>query len=384
MNVIFLSPGFPPTAPAYCAALTAQGVTLLGIGDEELRDDRLRACALARYVVEPRMGEHQALLDAVKALIGQYGPIDRIECDGEHWLEAAARLRDDLGIEGMTAATLAQQRSKLGMAKIFAKSGIPHPPGVPAADGTAARELGRRFGYPLVLKPDVGSGSVATFTVNDEQQLSAALGREPWHDIVQPFITGDIVTFDGLVDRQGRIVFWTSHAYDTGIMQIRTQNLDGYYYSLREIPAELEELGRRAVAAFAVREGFFHVEFFKQEDGSFVALEMNLRPPGGFTPDMMNAACGTNVHELWAAVVAGRDVGDFRFERLYHTAHAGRRAGRHYRLDATSLLRELGETLVVERPIPPAFAATMGDMMYLLKHREVAPLLEAIALVQAV
>ena len=255
---------------------------------------------------------------------------------------------------------------------------------MPAADGTAARELGRRFGYPLVLKPDVGSGSVATFTVNDEQQLSAALGREPWHDIVQPFITGDIVTFDGLVDRQGRIVFWTSHAYDTGIMQIRAQNLDGYYYSLREIPAALEELGRRAVAAFAVREGFFHLEFFKQEDGSFIALEMNLRPPGGFTPVMMNAACEINVYELWAAVVAGRDLGDFRFERLYHTAHAGRRAGRHYRLDTISLLHELGEILVVERPIPPAFAATMGDMMYLLKHREVAPLLDAIALVQAV
>jgi hypothetical protein len=383
VNVVFLSPAFPPTAPEFCAALAAEGVTVLGIGDAELPADKQGAAGLARYIYEPRMAEHQPLLDAVKDLAGQYGRIDRIECDGEHWLAAAARLRDELGVPGLDGATLARQRSKLGMAEIFAQAEIAHPPGVSAADGTAVRGLAEKYGYPLVFKPDVGSGAVATFKVNSESELQSVLGRNLQSDLVQPFISGDIITFDGLADREGRIVFWTSHVYDTGIMEVRQAELDGHYYSLRELPPGLEELGRRAVAAFGVRERFFHIEFFEHQDGTFTALEMNLRPPGGFTTDMMNAACEINVYKLWAAVIAGRDLGAFRFERHYHTAHAGRRAARQYRLDSATLVRELGETLVVERPIPAAFAATMGDMMYMLRHRELTALQRAIALVQA-
>ena len=52
----------------------------------------------------------------------------------------------------------------------------------------------------------------------------------------QPFITGDIVTYDGLLDRDGTIVFATSHAYDAGIMEVVGQQRDGHYYSLRDIP----------------------------------------------------------------------------------------------------------------------------------------------------
>lgn len=384
MNVVFLSPAFPPTAPVLCAALAAEGVTVLGIGDAELPAERQRSTGLARYVFEPRMAEHQPLLDAVKALHAQYGRIDRIECDGEHWLAAAARLRDELGIAGSSTVSLAQRRSKLAMAQLFSQADIAYPPTVSSADGTAVRRLGTQYGYPLVFKPDVGSGAVGTFKVDNESELQSVLARGLESDVVQPFVSGNIVTFDGLADRAGRIVFWTSHVYDTGIMQVRHGELDGHYYSLRELPPALEALGRRAVAAFGIREGFFHAEFFERDDGTFTALEMNLRLPGGFTPDMMNAACEIDVYRLWAAIMAGRNLDDFRFERRHHTAHAGRRAGRRYRLDTATLIRELGDVLVVERPIPAAFAATMGDMMYLLRHPDLAELKRAIALVQRV
>jgi biotin carboxylase len=276
-----------------------------------------------------------------------------------------------------------RQRSKLGMGEIFTGAGIPYPPSVSAADPTAVRRMAKKYGYPLVFKPDVGSGAVGAHTVQREGDLSAALESEPQSAVVQPFISDRIVTFDGLADREGRPVFWTSHAYDTGIMQVRSGKLDGSYYSLRELPSGLEELGRRAVAAFDVRERFFHVEFFQLPDQSYVALEMNLRPPGGFTTDMMNAACDIDVYELWASVMLGRDLSGFRFERRYHTAHAGRRAERRYRLDTTELRRELGATLVCERPIPPPFTDTMGDTMFMLRHAELPALERAIALVQS-
>jgi hypothetical protein len=110
---------------------------------------------------------------------------------------------------------------------------------------------------------------------------------------------------------------------------------------------------------------------------------MNLRPPGGFSTDMMNAAADYDVYELWAKVISGQPVAPIPFAQKFYTAHAGRRAERKYALPAEELRRELGDTLFNERPIPPAFAATMGDTAYLLRHPELEPLKQAIARVQA-
>jgi hypothetical protein len=383
MNVVFLSPAFPPTAASLCSALAKRGVRVLGIGDEPLRPDSHESQALTEYVYEPRMGDYPVLQIAVERLVERFGPIDRVDSNGEHWLVSEAKLRDDFGIPGLRSAELARQRSKLGMGELFGSAKIPYPPTVSASDATGVRRLAKEHGFPLVLKPESGSGAVDTFAVHNQGELEAVLEREPWSKVAQPFVKGDIVTFDGLCDRTGRIVFSTSHVYDVGIMQVRQQQRDGHYWSLREVPEALEEVGRRAVAAFDIRERFFHVEFFRGADGRYTALEMNLRPPGGFSTDMMNAAGNIDVYDLWAAAMTGADLSGVEFRRSYFTAHAGRRTGRHYALSSEELRRRLGDTLFSERPVPPAFAATMGDMAYLLRHPELDRLKQAIALVQA-
>ena len=38
--------------------------------------------------------------------------------------------------------------------------------------------------------------------------------------------------------------------------------------------------------------------------GQIVALEVNMRPCGGFTPDMINFARSTNVYKIWADMIA--------------------------------------------------------------------------------
>jgi hypothetical protein len=338
--------------------------------------------ALERYVFEPRMGEYEVLLGVVTSMIARHGPIDFVESNGEHWLEVEGRLRDDLGIEGLTAQEVRRLRSKLAMAETFGKAGVPFPPGIRCVSPEAVKDFAAKHGFPLVFKPDSGSGAMSTFRVSTDAELEAALLAPLHGHIVQPFIEGTIVTFDGLVDRAGRVVFCTSHAYDRGIMELRAGALDGFYYSLRSIPPTLEQVGRRALAAFALRQRFFHLEFFARADGSYVALEMNVRPPGGFTTDMMNFACDFDVYALWAAVMVGESLDDLSYERKFHTAHAGRRHERAYEHSPEELLRQLGDTLFRVNPIPAAFAATMGNTAYLLRHRRLEALLAAIRMVQ--
>lgn len=384
MNVLVLSPAFPPHIERFCAALRARGVTVLGVGDDgpERLTPGLRAC-LAEYLHLPGMWNYDELRDGVAGLIARHGEIHRLDSLMEHWLGHEGRLRDDFGVPGLGFAATTRQRSKSGMAEIYRAAGIPCPPGARVEGADDLRRAAREFGLPLVLKPDTGSGAAATFAVRTGEALEGALARPLGGYLAQPFIDGDIVTFDGLTNADGEVVFATSHAYDSGIMEVLTGHLDGHYYSLREIPGDLEAVGRRAVAAFDVRERFFHQEFFRRPDGALVALEMNLRPPGGYTTDMMSYACEFDVYALWARVVTGDRCEGFRYERRFHTAHAGRRRERRYLHPHEEVVRALGDTLASFRAMPRAFAETMGDDAYLLRHAELGALHDAIRLVHA-
>jgi hypothetical protein len=382
-TILYLSPAFPPGADRFCIAAQARGAKVLGVGDVPEGDlSPPTREALDAYVFEPRMHEYEVLLGVARALVVEHGPIHFVESNGEHWLEVEGRLRDDLGVPGLGANDVRRLRSKLAMAEAFGRAGVPCPPGIRCSSAQAVRDFAAEHGLPLVFKPERGSGAVATFRVDTSEALEAALRQPLDGHLVQPFVDGGIVTFDGLVDREGRVVFCTSHAYDEGIMQVRTGTLDGFYYSLRSIPLELERLGRQALAAFDLRQRFFHLEFFARPDGTYMALEMNIRPPGGFTTDMMGWAGDFDVYDLWAAVIVGEPLDGFSCERRYHTAHAGRRHDRAYAIEPRALVEQLGETLVQVRPVHPAFAVTMGDTAYLLRHPALEALLDAIERVQ--
>ncbi len=383
MRILYLSPGFPPNSHLFCVAAQARGASVLAVGDVPESDLLPEARhAFERYVFEPRMGDYEVLLGIARSMVAEHGPIDFVESNGEHWLEVEGRLRDDLGIEGLTARDVRRLRSKLAMAEAFEAAGVPFIPGIRCVSPEAVEGFAAKHRLPLVFKPDSGSGATSTFRVSTQAEFEAALLLPLEGHIVQPFVEGDIVTFDGLVDHAGRVVFCTSHAYDRGIMEVRASGLDGFYYSLRDIPPALEQVGRQALAAFDLRQRFFHLEFFARPDGSYVALEMNVRPPGGFTTDMINHACDFDVYALWAAVILGESLEGFSYERRFHTAHAGRRHTRAYAHSPEALRELLGDTVVRINPVPAAFASTMGDTAYLLRHPRLEPLLDAIGKVQ--
>ena len=83
MNVIILSPHFPPNHINYARAVKSYGDTALGIGDSPWISDELRD-TLDEYVYVPDMTNYDAMLRTVAYLTSKYGKIDRIERDEEH------------------------------------------------------------------------------------------------------------------------------------------------------------------------------------------------------------------------------------------------------------------------------------------------------------
>ncbi|HEX8434512.1 carboxylate--amine ligase [Archangium sp.] len=383
MNVVFISPHFPPQFFHFVTALRERGVNVLGIGDtpyDSLRHE-LRE-SLSEYFFTPNLNDYDALLRAMGYFTWRHGRIDRIDSLNETWLEVESRLREDFHVPGLLPADIARLRTKLGMHDVFKKAGVAHPDGIPVKDAAGVKAFARSVGYPLVLKPDVGVGAAHTFKVTTDAEVDAALKAPLPGYMAQAFVRGAIVTYDGLVDREGNIIFRLSHEYSDGVMEVVLEQRDISFWSLQEIPPALDALGRRAVAALGLRERWFHLEFFRLSDGSYVALEANLRPPGGYMTDMMNYACNIDVYRLWTRVLTGEDLHEFRYTPRYHVCHSARRATRRYRYTHAELVAKLGDSLLMHREMPAVYHSAMGNEMYLTRHDSLADMHKAVRLIQ--
>ncbi|MHC1730331.1 MAG: ATP-grasp domain-containing protein [Syntrophobacteraceae bacterium] len=382
MNVVFVSPNFPPTFYQFCTSLHAAGANVLGLGDAPY--DALRAelrNALTEYYQVESMMDYDAMLRACGYFTHRYGKIDRLESHTEFWLGADAKLREDFNIPGQKPSDLDTNRHKLSMKRCFKESGIPCAEGVSTENSEAVRNFIAQYGFPVIFKPDQGVGAAGTFKVTNHCDLEPVLAQLPKSYLVETCLSGDLLSFDGLTNRDGDVVFWTAHHFSDGIMEIVSQRKPMHYYSLREIPARLEELGRKAVKAFEIRERFFHIEFFRKDSATYHALEVNVRPPGGFTVDMMNYACDIDLFSWWAdLVVCGRK--DFTFDRKYHVAHAARRHSTPYKLSHDELLQHLGSLVIAHREVPDALSDAMGNYTYFLRSPDLEELLQAIRAVE--
>lgn len=384
MNIVLLSPHFPPNFYNFAVALQRLDVSVLGIGDavyHELRPE-LRD-ALIEYYRTDDMGDYDQLVRACGYFTHRYGKLDRFESHNEFWLGTDARIRADFNIPGPKPRDMDKIQHKSKMKRVFTRAGIDVARGKIARTLRAARKFIAEVGYPVIVKPDVGMGASATYKIHNDEELHRFFAKKPSVTyFMEEFISGALYSFDGLVDQDGRIVFYTSHFFNSGIMEVVNKGLDMYYYSLRDIPADLKEAGFKAVKAFDLRARFFHIEFFRTPD-RLLLLELNMRPPGGLTMDMFNYANDIDLYQGWADVVVANRF-DIEYTRPYHCAHIGRKWQRRYRLDHEAVLREYAPLIVHHERISTVMAPAIGDYGYLLRSPDLAELQQAIAGILAV
>lgn len=371
MNVLFLSPQYPPNFVLFCARLAQRGARVLGLGDAppEALEPALRR-ALAEYRFVHDLEDRAQVLAAARELERRHGPLGAIESHNEHWLPLEAWLRDALGVPGPSEARVRELQRKSSQARVLEAHGLPAPAGHRVEDREGLEAFARAHGYPLFFKPDVGVGADGAFRVEDAAGLAPLLASPPRGFLVQPFLPGRLTSFDGLAGRDGEVLFAASLLYTDTVFDIRREGREVFFYTRREVPAALAALGRAVLRACDVRSRFFHLEFFEDAAGALLPLEVNLRPPGGYCLDLMNFSADIDLYDLWARVLLGEEVPAVATAGRYFAAHVGRRP-RPYRLPATSVAAALGGGFLAAPRVPEGLRL-MGDPIFLLRHAEEA------------
>lgn len=371
MNFVFISPNFPENYWMFCRGLKKHGATVLAIVDcpYDLLSKQLKEHIDECYVV-PSLEDYDALVRAMGYFTYRYGKIDWVESNNEYWLAQDARLRRDFHITtGITIDHIADYQSKSRMKEFYAEASIPTARWQMADTAENAIRFAQTYGYPIICKPDVGVGASSTYKLNSEQEIRDCFANgfsQPM--LIEEYIPGTCFTFDGITNSKKEIQFATSHHYVGSIMDsVNSQDSIGCY-SLIDIPADILEIGTRCVRAFPTRSRFFHFEFFRlQEDrdglgkrGDILGLEVNMRPPGGFLPDMINYANQFDIYDIWAQVMIEDHVLIPPHERR-SCAFSGRRDNVAYAHTEFEISNRYGRHLKMMQRLPKALASAMGD-----------------------
>jgi phosphoribosylamine---glycine ligase len=136
-------------------------------------------------------------------------------------------IADEFANRGLAVFGPSQRAAEIEGSKVFAKQfmarhGIPTAPFEIAHDAAAARQEGRRFGFPVVLKADGLAAGKGVLIAEDEAQLEAGVrtlfeerrfGNSADRVVVEAFLAGDEVSFMALCDGERVLPLATARDY---------------------------------------------------------------------------------------------------------------------------------------------------------------------------
>ena len=380
-NFILISPHFPETYYRFAEALKQNGFRVLGIGDcpyDDLREDLKRA--LDEYYCCYDMGYFENEKRAVEYFANKYGQIDYLESNNEFWLSRDAELRQIFNIpNGVRPEELQYWQHKSLMKKHYKEAGARVADYILVSDRESLMKFIDKVGYPVFIKPDIGVGAAGDYKIKDERDVDNFFNtKESWITyICEQFLDGDIISFDGIADNESRVVFCASNFFPPSVADVVREGKDLFYYTLQEVPEDLKEIGQKVIKAFGVKKRFFHLEFFRLKTpaknvgdvGDIVALETNMRPAGGYTPDLIDFSQSVNCYKIYADVMMfNENRQDLTMEK-YYAACGSRRNNVSYLHSDQEIQNNYHNCLSAYGYYPYVLSGAMGDRFFMAKFK---------------
>jgi hypothetical protein len=97
---------------------------------------------------------------------------------------------------------------------------------------------------------------------------------------------------------------------------------------------------------------FSPIEFFKTAADQYVSLEVNMRPPGGFTTDMFNYACDIDIYS--------------------------RKHNQRYVYSHEDILSHYGAFMAQIESVPGVFNSALGDIGYIFRSKSLDEILKIV------
>lgn len=313
MHVLFLAPDTHVYNHGFLHGLKSIGARVSGIGpgpEAALSPGARRL--LDGYRGCPRLLDTQAMLSAAREL-ARTKSIDRVETIDEPLVEPAAVLRAAVGVPGLAVETARLCRDKVAMKEFLRQRGIACAQSSAATTEADVRAFAERCGYPVIVKPIAGYGSLETYRIDDESGLTALLPKLRLGGerkvALEEFVDGHEGFYDTICAKGGVRHDFAAHYYPGCLEAAQDRNVtpqiavtnridgDGYH--------ELRGMGRKVIEALGIENAGTHMEWFFGSKGLKFS-EIGARPAGEKIWDMYRVANEFDVFREWALALVDR------------------------------------------------------------------------------
>jgi biotin carboxylase len=390
-TVLMISPGYPAEMPFFVRGLASTGARVIGVGDQPA--DALPQMArenLAAHWHVPSFADEQGIVDTIRER-ARHVDIDQVESLWEPTMVLAARLRELLGVSGMSVTETIPFRDKEVMKGVLDAAGIRTPRHHRATTVAGVREDAMAIGFPIIVKPIAGAGSANTHRVDDPRQLEAILPHLAGvpEVSVEEFVDGEEFTFDTIC-AGGRVLYENISWYRPRPLIARSLEwISPITLALRDPTVDHlaggRAMGHAVIDAFGFRDGFTHMEWYRKADGEVVFGEIGARPPGARTVDVMNYTCDSDLYTRWAEAVVLGELTE-PVVRTYNAAAVCKRAQGQGHVRAVEglgrLLSEFGESVTAVDLLPIGahrrdwHQTLLSDGWVMVRHPELASCIE--------
>ncbi|TDP94064.1 ATP-grasp domain-containing protein [Labedaea rhizosphaerae] len=299
--IVFVESNTTGTGRLFCRRAREFGLHPVLLAKNPARFPYVEADGIEHHVVDT--DDPAAVLAAVKGLDR---PIVGVASSSEYWVATAGEVAAALGLPHPDPDAVRACRDKARQRATL------HAAGVPGAEFAAARTPdeavghAERIGFPVVVKPVAGSGSVATRLCRTPDEVRGAarlvLASDPAELGLPP---QDAVLVEEYLDGPE----FSVETLGTQVVGVTAKHLGPAPWFVEvghDFPVD-EPVGPTAVAALralGLGWGAAHVEVRVTASGPRI-IEVNPRLAGGMIPRVIEAATGIDVIAHVVAIAAG-------------------------------------------------------------------------------
>ena len=394
-TVLFAAPFLSESASRMVRAIGSLPDVRLGVvsqDPQEHADADTRAAIAAHWRVDDVTDAGQ-LRWAIDSLIAGLGRPERLFAAFEQLQVPLAEERQRLGIEGMSVEAAHNFRDKARMKERLRAAGLPCARHALVERAGDALPFAERVGFPIVVKPPAGAGSVATFRAETVDELRDAIdATRPASGqpvLLEEFVVGDEHSLE-TISVDGRAAWHSlTHYYPTPLEVLRNPWIQWCVVLPREVDDprydDIKRIGARALDVLGMRTGLSHMEWFRRRDGSVAISEVAARPPGAQITTLVSRSTDTDFVRTWAELMV---FGTFTPPTRRYAAGIAYLRGQgpadgHVRaIHGLDRLSDRTRALLMDVQLPyvgaPKRPTYEGDGWILARHPETAPVAEAL------
>jgi len=284
----------------------------LGLRPVLLARDPARYPYVAADDIEHRLADTGSAAGVLEACRDLDGTIAGVTSSSEYFIATSAEAARELGLPHPDPGAVRACRDKHAQRVALSRAGVSGPEYAAAHTPDEAAAAAARIGYPVVVKPTSGTGSIAVRLCRTGSEVRAAVEHAfsgpdpalPPQDtvLIEEYLTG---------------AEYSAELIDFSVVGITKKLLGGEPFFVEighDFPAPLPaadqavigDVAVAAVRALGLGWGGAHVELRYSATGQVCVVEVNPRLAGGMIPRAVQEATGIDMIFQVVAAAAGR------------------------------------------------------------------------------